>query len=533
MENNNGYWGDNHNQQGTGGQQYNYGQQNPGGHQYNYNQQGTGSQQYSYDQQSSAGPQYNYNQQGTNGQQYNYGQQNAGSMQYNYGQQNSGSQQYNYGQQNSGSQQYNNQQYGNNQPPKSGSNDNPGFVMGIIAAICGLLAAPVGIVLGIIGLIKSKNNPKKLAKYLNIAGIVIGGITLVSVLVFIIIFSKMMKSDSGVMYGNTDSKKVIERYFKALEDEDSDQVKKCFVDESDYSLTEDLWKGSYDDYKWDTTGISIKKEETYTKKELKKEYSKNYGIAIQEAYKYNVKCDYIHETDGEEVPGTADIDVLAVKSGGRFYMLDIVDVECNDQDADYAELDTEEDEEDTDDIEFDTEEDTEEDTEAGVEKDTEADTESDKEDDIITTEYTMTFDGEKYGSDELGYMTLPLEMTETSEFDDSFSNASLVKGYKNSTEDFIIGIIRYDNSTKTRQEMAEDVEKELKDKTGTTVSSSETSIGPNFNIPCSRVTAFTTDGAYASMYFFEDDGDLYLIQVVYSMQYLVEAETVVFTYEKP
>ena len=34
----------------------------------------------------------------------------------------------------------------------------------------------------------------------------------------------------------------------------------------------------------------------------------------------------------------------------------------------------------------------------------------------------MSFDGEKYGTDELGYITLNLDLTETAEFDESFEN---------------------------------------------------------------------------------------------------------------
>ena len=347
MENNNGYWGDSQNQS-QGMNQPNQFQPDPNQQRDQYSNQQYNSQQYNYNQQGAGGQQYNYNQQNTGGQQYNYNQQygsnqqGAAGPQYNYNQQYPNSQQYNYNQQTAGNQQYNNQ-YSNNTPPKSGSNDNPGLVMGIIAAICGVFVAPAGIVLGIIGLIKSKNNPKKLAKYLNIAGIVLGVLFLVTIFIYIALFSKMMKSDSGVMYGSTDSEKVVERYFEALEDGDSDQLKKCFVDGANYKLTEDLTKGSYDDYKWDTTGIFINKEDTYTKKELKKEYSKHYGVSIQEAYKYSVICDYTHNTEGEEIPGEGFIYVLVVKSGGRFYMLDVVEVECDDDDTTFAELDTEED----------------------------------------------------------------------------------------------------------------------------------------------------------------------------------------------
>ena len=161
---------------------------------------------------------------------------------------------------------------------------------------------------------------------------------------------------------------------------------------------------------------------------------------------------------------------------------------------------------------------------------TEATTEASTE---ASTEAVVEVDGTKIGSDEVGYLTTTAELTETDEFDADFQSASYVKGYKDSDEDFLIGLVRYDTYTKTPEQMAEELNESLSARSDTSTALSSATIGKNMDISCQKLLSITENGVYAGFYFFEKDGHLYVIQIVYSIMHFVEAETITYTYEIP
>ena len=171
-------------------------------------------------------------------------------------------------------------------------------------------------------------------------------------------------------------------------------------------------------------------------------------------------------------------------------------------------------------------------TEIATEENTEIDTEETTEE-ITTTENAVNPDVKTYGSDSLGYLSVPLDLQETDEFGDSFANSSEVKTYKNAEETFVVGLVRYDNSTKSPEDMASELESSLSAQGDTYTTVSDAKIGEYQTIPAKELSFNNADGVYGNFYFFEQDGDLYLIQVIFAFQHVVEAETIVFTYESP
>ena len=180
-------------------------------------------------------------------------------------------------------------------------------------------------------------------------------------------------------------------------------------------------------------------------------------------------------------------------------------------------------------------------TEIATEENTEIDTEETTEDasteetteEITTTENAVNPDVKTYGSDSLGYLSVPLDLQETDEFGDSFANSSEIKTYKNAEETFVVGLVRYDNSTKSPEDMASELESSLSAQGDTYTTVSDAKIGEYQTIPAKELSFNNADGVYGNFYFFEQDGDLYLIQVIFAFQHVVEAETIVFTYESP
>ncbi len=72
------------------------------------------------------------------------------------------------------------------------------------------------------------------------------------IFLFFAFIMKMVKSDNAALYGNTSNDKVITRYFQALDDRNSDQMKKCFIDDYNHDLESDLYNADdARDYDWD------------------------------------------------------------------------------------------------------------------------------------------------------------------------------------------------------------------------------------------------------------------------------------------
>ena len=161
-------------------------------------------------------------------------------------------------------------------------------------------------------------------------------------------------------------------------------------------------------------------------------------------------------------------------------------------------------------------------TEIATEENTEIDTEETTEDasteetteEITTTENAVNPDVKTYGSDSLGYLSVPLDL-------------------QNAEETFVVGLVRYDNSTKSPEDMASELESSLSAQGDTYTTVSDAKIGEYQTIPAKELSFNNADGVYGNFYFFEQDGDLYLIQVIFAFQHVVEAETIVFTYESP
>ena len=365
------------------------------------------------------------------------------------------------------------------------------------------------------------NPPVKPQKNNNIIKLIILVASIVVLLFVACIFlffafiMKMVKSDNAALYGNTSSDKVITRYFQALDDRNRDQMKKCFTDDYNHDLEADLYNADdARDYDWDIDSLSISEDKSLSSTEI----SIKYNLKVRSAASYSVKCDYTHSVGAEEIPGDFEANLIVGNSSGRFYILDVTEVTFDDESEtteSFTEIATEEN------TEIDTEETTE---DASTEETTE---------EITTTENAVNPDVKTYGSDSLGYLSVPLDLQETDEFGDSFANSSEVKTYKNAEETFVVGLVRYDNSTKSPEDMASELESSLSAQGDTYTTVSDAKIGEYQTIPAKELSFNNADGVYGNFYFFEQDGDLYLIQVVFAFQHVVEAETIVFTYESP
>ena len=193
MDNNNPYQGQQGYQDQQGGQyQQNYQNQQGGQYQQGYqDQQGYGQQGGQY-QQGYAGQQsdpYQQSYQGQQGYQDQQGYQSQPSMQY---------------QQSYGNQNYGNQNYGgpnNGGSYNSGSNntknyeENYGGGLGIASIICGIFFPLIGLICGLIGLSKSKQNVTNgTPKLLNTIGVAISSIMIVASIIATVFLVKSFKT---------------------------------------------------------------------------------------------------------------------------------------------------------------------------------------------------------------------------------------------------------------------------------------------------------------------------------------------------
>lgn len=243
MDNNNPYQGQQGYQDQQGGQyQQNYQNQQGGQYQQGYqDQQGYGQQGGQY-QQGYAGQQsdpYQQSYQGQQGYQDQQGYQSQPSMQY---------------QQSYGNQNYGNQNYGgpnNGGSYNSGSNntknyeENYGGGLGIASIICGIFFPLIGLICGLIGLSKSKQNVTNgTPKLLNTIGVVISSIMIVASIIATVFLVKSFKtivdSASGLTSpGVTEaaSEETTEDFFDITTEED---ITEATTEDSFFDETEEV-----------------------------------------------------------------------------------------------------------------------------------------------------------------------------------------------------------------------------------------------------------------------------------------------------
>ena len=483
---------------------------------------------------------YNQNQQDY---QPNYSyQQNQQSYQQSY-QQNQQSYQQNYQQPNY-EQNYNQQQTGyvSNSGPTSPEDNNYGKVLGILSIIFGFIAPVVGLILGIIGLIQSKKNVeyiglysgktyKNTPKILNIIGIVIS-IIVTSIITLILIFGaagfRGFGHYSSRGYGNSSYSSVIEDYYEAYNDRDEEKANKCFPYGSTTTIDFSNAYGKFD------TDTIINTHKAYGDID---EYNEKFDMKFDDVNIYESICFYVYDSD-PGIQSNYKLEFTIGEYDDTYFILNVDDIgfvsDVEEENMEIVEdLPTFEDT-----TETTTETTTEDTTEATTEVTTETTTEA-------TTE-TSSFEGDTIGNDNVGYIdtskaTTDKFMNTTSEniFNASVDGVTNYQFYSNPSYTININMYELDNVSESIDAIAntykEEYENQLavidSENTSSAVTLSNCMIGNSdsdyykegrllwLQIPVSKSDMLSTLGfnsIYESVYLWEDEGNLHMVEIIYT-----------------
>ena len=218
---------------------------------------------------------------------------------------------------------YNNTNYNNYY---QNNNEKNGMTLGILSIIFGVFLPLIGLILGIVGINKSKKNYyNKIPKIVNIIGIIISILISImwGILLLIILFiggiSGGFRSPAVYGYGNSSANAVIEDYWKALNDGDEYKAGLCFP----YTATLSL--DFSDTNKMNFYTNTIECVET-TEDELKENDISNYNNKFQINFDniaiYHSTCDFEIPSDPSYY-STYELKFIIGESDNTYYVLSV------------------------------------------------------------------------------------------------------------------------------------------------------------------------------------------------------------------
>lgn len=432
-----------------------------------------------------------------------------------------------------------NYQQGYQQPPtypqnnyQSNNDNKPNNAIGILSIVLGIFIPLVGIILGIIGINKAKTSNSN--KKLSIIGLIISIVMMIFYgIIFVIL---IMFGDGGIRgfghysskgYGNSSYSSVIEDYYEAYNDRDEDKANKCFP----YGSTTTIdFSNTYGEF--DTNTI----DNTYKSSGDIDKYNEKFDMKFDDVSIYESICFYVYDSD-PGIQSNYKLEFTIGEYDDTYFILNVDDIGfVSDVEEENMEI-----VEDLPTFEDTTEATIESTTEVITETTTEATTEATAE----TTTETSSFEGDTIGNDEIGYIDISKATTDkfmntTSEniFNASVDGATNYQFYSN--VDYTININMYEmddvtNSIDTIANNYKDVyEKQLEqidtEDTSSVVTLSNCMIGNSdssyykegkllwLQLPINQDGALSTSGytsVYESVYLWEDEGNLYMVEIVY------------------
>ena len=410
------------------------------------------------------------------------------------------------------------------------NNDKPNNTLGILSIILGIFIPLVGLILGIIGLNKTKtaNSNKKL----SIIGIIVSIVmTIFYGVIFVIL---IMFGDGGIRgfghyssrgYGNSSYSSVIEDYYNAYNNRDEEKANKCFP----YGSTTTIdFSNTYGEF--DTNTII----NTYKSNGDINEYNEKFDMKFDDVSIYESICFYVYDSD-PGIQSNYKLEFTIGEYDDTYFILNVDDIGFV-SDVEEENMEIVED--------LPTFEDT---TEATMETTTEVTTEATTE---VTTETTTeattetsSFEGETLGNNELGYIDITKAtedkfMNTTSEniFNASVDGVSNYQFYSNVDYTININMYEVDNVTDSIDTIANTYKEEYENQlaqidtenTSNIITLSNCMIGNSdsdyykegkllwFQLQDDTLSKLGYGSLYSNVYLWEDEGNLYMIEVIYT-----------------
>jgi hypothetical protein len=402
----------------------------------------------------------------------------------------------------------------------------PNNTLGILSIVLGIFIPLVGIILGIIGINKAKTTNSN--KLISIIGIIISIVMMIFYgIIFVIL---LMFGDGGIRgfghyssrgYGNSSYSSVIEDYYIAYNDRNEDKANKCFP----YGSTTTVdFSNAYGEFDTNTINNTYKSSEDIDK------YNKKFDMKFDDVSIYESISLFVYDSD----PGMQSDYKLEFTIGeynDTYFILKVEDLGMV-SDVEEENIEIVEDLPTIEDI-----------TETTTEATTEVTTETSTEVITETTTETSLFEGETLGNDKLGYIDISKATEDkfTNTTSENIFNAS-VDGVTNyqfySNLDYTININMYevDNINASIDTIAttykEEYEKQLAqidtENTSNVVTQSNCMIGNSdsdyykegkllwFQLQDDTLSKLGYGSLYSNVYLWEDEGNLYMIEIVYT-----------------
>ena len=421
------------------------------------------------------------------------------------------------------------------QPPTYPQNNypqenKPNNTLGILSIILGIFIPLVGIILGIIGINKAKTSNSN--KKLSIIGIIISIVMLIFYLIIFVIL--IMFGEGGIRgfghyssrgYGNSSYSSVIEDYYEAYNDRDEDKANKCFP----YGSTTTIdFSNTYGEFDTDTI------INTYKSNGDIDEYNEKFDMKFDDVNIYESVCFYVYDSD-PGIQSNYKLEFTIGEYDDTYFILNVDDIGfVSDVEEENMEI-----VEDLPTFEDTTEATTEATTETTTETTTEVTTETTTE---ATTE-TSSFEGDTIGNDEIGYIDISKATTDkfmntTSEniFNASVDGVSNYQFYSNESYTININMYEVDNVTASIDTIANTYKEEYENQlaqidteyTSNVITLSNCMIGNSdsnyykegrllwFQLQDDTLSKLGYGSIYESVYLWEDEGNLHMVEIIYT-----------------
>lgn len=406
----------------------------------------------------------------------------------------------------------------------------PNNTLGILSIILGIFIPLVGIILGIIGINKAKTSNSN--KKLSIIGIIISIVMLIFYLIIFIIL--IMFGEGGIRgfghyssrgYGNSSYSSVIEDYYEAYNDRDEDKANKCFP----YGSTTTIdFSNTYGEF--DTNTI----DNTYKSSGDIDEYNEKFDMKFDDVSIYESICFFVYDSD-PGIQSNYKLEFTIGEYDDTYFILNVEDMGFI-SDVEEENMEIVEDLPTFEDI-------TEATTEATTETTTETTTEVTTETTTEATTETSSFEGDTIGNDEIGYINISKATTDkfmntTSEniFNASVDGVSNYQFYSNESYTININMYEVDNVTASIDTIANTYKEEYENQlaqidteyTSNVITLSNCMIGNSdsdyykegrllwFQLQDDTLSKLGYGSIYESVYLWEDEGNLHMVEIIYT-----------------
>lgn len=407
-------------------------------------------------------------------------------------------------------------QYQNTAQYASPTKENNGLVLGILSIVLGIFLSLAGWILGGIGLAKSRKNVSaKTPIVLNIIGLIVSTISFVILIIFL--FSR--GTSGGFIgggnyysegYGNTSQEEVIKQYWKAVDDAKESDAVYCFpygsIDEDDLDFS------SFKDI-----DIKYKKcTSTYVDELDKDKWIEQFGnnIDFETVELWSSQCP-ITEEDGDSMYGLAITlgkykdtwFILEAEDDGTYEAFNYIKNIQNTEEAS---------EEQTTESSSNISETTEEDAEEITEETTEGEQSSDN----------------KIGNSTVGFLSVDYDMTEDDEFTANYGNVSHDDAMEYVTSDDGLRIIMFRFSTGESAKEAIDGTEQGLSSTEADIDMERSEIELSDGTLVYELTLNISSDSKMIYYYFDIDGHLYHIELMFTEEYAENIKEIIKTFEK-